>query len=164
AALVEAVEGVYAIDEVIDPRAAMAEAQAEAEAAAAAAADAQGGQAQSGQAQAPAEGQPVPLVVDGQPVPGVIVTAEGDTALLQFQFTKQVIELEPDTIDNTLEAARTPADKADIDDLPGSSLVGLPEVVGIGEVVGIAVAAIVLFITLGSIVAAGLPLLTAMVG
>ncbi|WP_110240031.1 MMPL family transporter [Nocardioides gilvus] len=156
AALAEAVEGVYGIDEVIDPRAAMAEA-------AAAQAEGPGPEAQQAQ-QAPIEGQPVPLVIDGQPVPGVIVTAEGDTALLQFQFTKQVIELEPDTIDNTVEAARTPAAEADIDVLPGSALVGLPEVVGIGEVVGIAVAAIVLFITLGSIVAAGLPLLTAMVG
>ncbi len=152
AALAEAAEGVYGVDEVVDPRALMAAAE-------------QPAQAQTADA-APAavEGQPTPLIVDGQPVPGVIVSSDGSTALMQFQFTKQVFELSADTIDNALEAATKPTESAGIEVLPGSTLQALPEVVGVGEIVGLAIAAIVLIVTLGSLVAAGLPLATAVVG
>ena len=41
---------------------------------------------------------------------------------------------------------------------------GMPEVVGPGEAVGLVVAAIVLFLMLGTLVGAGLPILTALIG
>ncbi|MTB88276.1 MMPL family transporter [Aeromicrobium senzhongii] len=108
--------------------------------------------------------QPVPLVVQDQLVPGVTISPKGDVAMAQFQFTKQTMDLPTGAIEETLDAAKAPLEGTDIEVLPGASLQEIPEVVGLGEVVGIVVAAIVLFLVLGSVVAAGLPLVTALLG
>lgn len=107
---------------------------------------------------------PGTLVVAGQPVLGVTVSADGRVALFQFQFHKQLFELPRGTIGDTVAAARRPAEQAGITVLPGATLQQIPEIVGVGEVIGLAVAAVVLIVTLGSLVAAGLPLVTALVG
>jgi RND superfamily putative drug exporter len=148
AAVAEAVAGIYAQDVVIDPAELLA---AERPAAA------PGGGAG---AQLP----PGTLVVDGRPVLGATVSPDGRIAILQFQFTKQVVELPADTVENTIAAAEGPTEPAGIRVLPGATLQTVPELVGVAEVVGLAVAAVVLLITLGSLVAAGLPLLTALLG
>ncbi|WP_313406867.1 MMPL family transporter [Aeromicrobium sp.] len=108
--------------------------------------------------------QPVPLVVQGELVPGVTIAPSGDVAMAQFQFTKQTTDLPAGVIEELVDAAEAPVDAADIEVLPGAALQELPEVVGIGEAIGIVVAAVVLFLVLGSVVAAGLPLLTALLG
>lgn len=108
--------------------------------------------------------QPVPLVVRGNLVPGVTIAPDGDVAMAQFQFTKQTMDLPAGSIEDLLDAAEAPVEAADIEVLPGSSLQELPEVAGIGEAVGLVIAAVVLVIVLGSVVAAGLPLLTALLG
>jgi RND superfamily putative drug exporter len=108
--------------------------------------------------------QPVPLVVEGQLVPGVTISPDGTVAMAQFQFKKQIIDLPVGSIEDILDAAEEPLSGTDIDVLPGSSLQELPEVAGAGEAVGIVVAAVVLFLVLGSVVAAGLPLATALLG
>lgn len=108
--------------------------------------------------------QPIPLVVDGQPVPGAVIAPDGQAVLFQFQFTKQTFELEDGTIDDVITAAEQPTEGSGISVYPGESLQGMPEIAGVGEAVGIAIAAVVLFIMLGSFVAAGLPLVTALVG
>jgi len=108
--------------------------------------------------------QPVPLAVQGQLVPGVVISPDGSVAMAQFQFTKQTIDLPAGAIEDVLDAAKEPLQGADIDVLPGASLQELPEVAGAGEVIGLVVAAIVLFLVLGSVVAAGLPLVTALLG
>lgn len=108
--------------------------------------------------------QPEMLMVDGQPLLGIDVSDDGSVAVFQFQMTEQIQDLPHGTVDGLLEAAGGPAEDAGVDVLPGGSLQEMPEVVGIGEVVGLGVAAVVLLITLGSLVAAGLPLLNAMVG
>lgn len=108
--------------------------------------------------------QPVPLVVQGQLVPGVTISPDGTVAMAQFQFQKQTIDLPAGAIEDLLDAAEEPLEAADIDVLPGASLQELPEVAGAGEVIGIVVAAVVLFLVLGSVVAAGLPLITALLG
>lgn len=41
---------------------------------------------------------------------------------------------------------------------------GVPEILGVGEIVGVAIAAIVLLVMLGSVIAAAIPLVTAIVG
>lgn len=190
AAFAEAADGVYALDKVIDPRKAMAAAEATAakeiaaeieqiateasiaamkegrdpEAAGRAAAAEAAKAADEQGARQLAEATKSAVVVDGEPVLGSVVSEDGRTALLQFQFTVQTAELSADEIDAVVNAASEPLEKLDVTVTPGSTLAGLPHLAGAGEAVGLAVAAIVLVITLGSIVAAGLPLATALLG
>ncbi|MFD9322731.1 MMPL family transporter [Streptomyces sp. NPDC060053] len=161
AALIAAVDAVYRHDHVIDARKVLAEELSKGEKspllrAQAAVAEA-AGQPTGGKA-------PIPLLQDGRPVPGVIVSADGSTALMQFQFDEQTYELPSGTIDSTVEAAEQQAERAHLDVLPSAAMLEIPEIVGAGEIVGVVVAAIVLLVTLGSVVAAGLPLVIALVG
>ncbi|UUU29927.1 MMPL family transporter [Streptomyces sp. CA-210063] len=160
-ALLAAVDAVYRHDHVIDTRKALAEEAAKGDSSPLA-------QAQAAVARAagqPSSGRtPVPLQLDGQPVPGVVVSADGSAALMQFQFDEQTYELPSGTVDSTVEAAEREATRGGLDVLPSASMMEIPEVIGAGEAVGVVVAAIVLLVTLGSVVAAGLPLVIALVG
>ncbi|MFD1860169.1 MMPL family transporter [Aeromicrobium camelliae] len=168
AALAEAAMNVYDNDSVVDPAELAASADPQAAAAQAAEQVQQVQQALQAREAGMELEQPLPLVAgtgpQAQPVPGMVIAPDGSVAMLQFQFTEQTFDLPTGTIDDVLEAAEEPTEAADISVLPGGSLQELPEVVGIGEVIGLGVAAVVLFVTLGSLVAAGLPLLTAIVG
>ncbi|MFJ8112657.1 MMPL family transporter [Streptomyces sp. NPDC096132] len=161
AALLTAVDAVYRHDHVVDTRKVLAQEAAKG-------ADSPLLQAQAAVAKAagkPASGPtPVPLRSDGQPVPGVFVSADDSTALMQFQFDEQTYELPSGTIDSTVEAAEQRAARGGLEVLPSASMMEIPEIVGVGEIAGVAVAALVLLITLGSVVAAGLPLVIALVG
>lgn len=110
----------------------------------------------------PPENAPAPLVVDGQPVPGVVISADGQTALYQFQFDQQTAALPTGTVENTVDAAEQAVANTDLEVLPSAAMAQVPEIVGVGEVIGVLIAALVLVITLGSSVAAGLPLATAL--
>ena len=57
----------------------------------------------------------------------------------------------------------TPVDGVDVD-FSSSIASGMPEVFGSGEAIGLVVAAIVLFVMLGTLVGAGLPIITALLG
>ncbi|WAU82134.1 MMPL family transporter [Streptomyces sp. Qhu-G9] len=161
AALIAAVDAVYRHAHVIDAREILAEELSKGEKsplmrAQAAVAEAAG---QPTGAKAPA-----PLLQDGRPVPGVVVSSDGSTALMQFQFDEQTYELPSGTIDSTVQAAKRQAEHGRLDVLPSAAMLEIPEIVGVGEIVGVVVAAIVLLVTLGSVVAAGLPLVIALVG
>ncbi|MEU2916495.1 MMPL family transporter [Streptomyces massasporeus] len=162
AALLAAVDAVYGHDHVVDPRRALARELAKG-------AKSPLLQAQTAVAQAagqPAGDRPPVALQDdgGRPVPGVIVSADGYTALMQFQFDQQTYELPAGTIESTVRAAQRQADRAHLDVLPSASMMELPEIMGVGEVAGVVVAAVVLLVTLGSLVAAGLPLVIALMG
>ncbi|MEV5845493.1 MMPL family transporter [Streptomyces sp. NPDC051985] len=161
AALLAAVDAVYRHDHVIDVRKALA-----AEAAKGAKSPLLRAQrAVAGAAGEPASGKaPVPLTVQGRAVPGVAVSADGRTALMQFQFDEQTYELPSGTIDSTVAAAERQAARGGLRVLPSASMMEIPEIIGAGEIVGVGVAAVVLLITLGSIAAAGLPLVIALIG
>jgi putative drug exporter of the RND superfamily len=105
-----------------------------------------------------------PLVVDSVPVPSVLVSADGSTALFQFQFDEQVASLPAGTVDNIIEHAEAHEGQAGLQILPGESLKENEIPLGAGEVIGLVIAGVVLTITLGSLVAGGLPLLTGLVG
>ncbi|MBS4103074.1 MMPL family transporter [Tsukamurella paurometabola] len=107
---------------------------------------------------------PTPFVVNGAPVPGVVVSADGRVALMQFQFDQQTFELPGGTVDETVDAAKEAVDDTGIQVLPSATMLQIPELIGIGEVIGVLIAAVVLIMTLGSVVAAGLPLVTALTG
>ena len=104
------------------------------------------------------------MLVDGAPVPGVLVSADGQVALFQFQFTVASTSLTDDDVSSVLEVVERAEQGTGMTVLPSDSLEALEIPVGIGEVIGLAVAALVLVLTLGSLTAAGLPLITALVG
>lgn len=161
-AIANAVKEVYALDLVLNP------ADFAAEAAAAAGAD-----GEAAQAAAAAAGQDAaveapqapygPLMIDGVPVPGMLIASDGSVALFQFQFEVQQTAVPEDLKTAVIEAVESSEAGTGISALPGDTLAPLPGT-GATEAIGIVIAAIVLFVTLGSLVAAGLPLLVAMVG
>ena len=172
AALAQAAGAVYGNDLVVDPAEQAAAAAKQAEQAGPEAAQALKAQqeaaqkaAQEAAAQAAAGGdQPRPLVVGGQPVPGILLSSGGDVALFQFQLKEQVQDLPEGATEGVVEAAGTAAEKAGISALPSESLEKLEPPVGATEGFGLIIAALVLVLTLGSLRAAGLPLVTALVG
>lgn len=105
-----------------------------------------------------------PLLVDGAPVPGVLVAKDGSVAMLQMQFTSQVDALPAGTTDQVVDIAETAVADTGVTVLPSDSLDAMHPPIGGHETIGLVVALLVLFITLGSLWAAGLPILTALTG
>ncbi|MFS0726830.1 MMPL family transporter [Paenibacillus sp. 1P07SE] len=116
-------------------------------------------------AEMPAEMPPyMPLMIDGMPVPGMLIATDGSVGLFQFQFTVQQNSLPPGVTDEVIDAITVVEDGTGITALPSDSL-KVPEIpIGSHEIIGLAVAAVVLIMTLGSLVAAGLPIVIALVG
>lgn len=155
-----AVNDVYNLDYVINPIELAAEAGASTSGTAQGSASAQGnGSEQAATGEIPPYG---PLMVNGVPVPGVMLASDGSVALFQFQFTVQQMSLPESVPDSVIDAVMA-VEQTGITALPSDSLSTKPSI-GSTEAIGIVVAAIVLFMTLGSVVAAGLPLLTALMG
>ncbi|MFI9492937.1 MMPL family transporter [Streptomyces halstedii] len=91
------------------------------------------------------------------------VSEDGSTAYVSVSYKVNAMELTDatrDSLEDTGEAARSDGMTVEIG---GDALQVIPET-GATEVIGVAVAAVVLVITFGSLIAAGLPLLTALVG
>ncbi|WP_330288610.1 MMPL family transporter [Streptomyces sp. NBC_00576] len=92
------------------------------------------------------------------------VSKDGSVAYTSVKYKLPGMELADSTKD-ALEKAGDEARATGLTvDVGGDALQAASEPGAIGEAVGIAIAALVLVITLGSIVAAGLPLLTAIIG
>ncbi|MET9854475.1 MMPL family transporter [Streptomyces sp. NPDC006450] len=91
------------------------------------------------------------------------VSQDGSTAYVSVKYKVSGMELTDATREALTES--TTAAKADglNVQIGGDALQAAPET-GSGEIIGIAIAAIVLVITFGSLIAAGLPLLTALIG
>ncbi|AZM61767.1 MULTISPECIES: MMPL family transporter [unclassified Streptomyces] len=97
------------------------------------------------------------------PYEGGGVSEDGTIAYASVTYDVSGMELEESTRE-ALEAAAEDAREAGLTvEIGGDALQAVPET-GSAEIIGIAVAAVVLVITLGSLLAAGLPLLTALVG
>ncbi|MFI1357344.1 MMPL family transporter [Streptomyces sp. NPDC020898] len=92
------------------------------------------------------------------------VSQDGTVAYTSVKYTLPGMELSESTKD-ALEAAGDDARATGLTvDVGGDALQAASEPAMMGEIIGIAIAAVVLVITLGSLVAAGLPLLTAIIG
>ncbi|MGC5398907.1 MMPL family transporter [Streptomyces sp. DT20] len=103
----------------------------------------------------------VASVVD--PYTGNAVSKNGSTAYVSVTYKVNSMELTDATRD-ALEDAGEAAQKTGMTvEIGGDALQVMPET-GATEVIGIALAAVVLVITFGSLIAAGLPLLTALIG
>ena len=88
----------------------------------------------------------------------------GDGARGAIALTKQSHNLDPDERDAILAVLES-ATLTDMEVYAGAEITqDVSEVVGASEGIGVIVAAIVLFIALGTVIAAGLPLLTALIG
>jgi RND superfamily putative drug exporter len=156
AAIAKAVQDVYSLDRVVNP-AALAPASGGDAAPAASTAEAPPAAATT----APSIG---PLMVDGTPVSGVLVSADGSVGLFQFQFTEQIQSLPAGVTDSVIAAVNNAGTDTGITVLPSDSLQAMELPMGTNEIVGLVVAALVLIMTLGSLTAAGLPLATALIG
>ncbi|WP_406372536.1 MMPL family transporter [Streptomyces sp. NBC_00647] len=91
------------------------------------------------------------------------VSKDGSVAYASVKYEVSGMELK-DASKDALNAAAQDARKAGLTvEVGGDALQATPET-GSTEVIGIAIAAVVLVITFGSLIAAGLPLLTALIG
>ncbi|MET7716454.1 MMPL family transporter [Streptomyces sp. NPDC005407] len=97
------------------------------------------------------------------PYTGKAVSKDGSTAYVSVSYKVSSMELTDETRE-ALEKTGTEARDAGLTvEIGGDALQTVPET-GVGEVIGVGIAAVVLVITFGSLVAAGLPLLTAIIG
>ncbi|MGK3940874.1 RND superfamily putative drug exporter [Streptomyces canus] len=92
------------------------------------------------------------------------VSKDGTVAYASVRYDAPAMELKDATRDALEKTADEARDTGLTVDVGGDVLQAEPETGAIGEAIGLAVAAVVLVITLGSLVAAGLPLLTAIIG
>ncbi|MFB8376030.1 MMPL family transporter [Paenibacillus taichungensis] len=158
AAMMKAVNEVYGLKDVINPADYAAEASSSG-------ASADMAQAANMQQSATASPPPYgPLMVDGLPVPGVLLSSDGKVALFQFQFTIEQSAITQDVFDSVIDSVMSAQQGTNITVLPGETLKTVAIGVGSAEIIGLIIAVIVLLITLGSVVAAGLPLVTALLG
>ncbi|MEA5153500.1 MMPL family transporter [Raineyella sp.] len=132
----------------------------------------------TGPAQSPAGGRPgqkpspadqekmlqQALLQQGMLAPGVLVSADGSVALMQIQFTQQVEDLPAGVVDDVVGIATHRADATGLTALPTESLKPQKPPLGGHEALGLLVAGLVLVLTLGSLSAAGLPLVTGIIG
>ena len=89
---------------------------------------------------------------------------DGSAAMAPVTFTEPQMAVTTATKDALVATFKdAPVDGVSVD-FSSSIASELPALVGPGELVGLAVAAIVLFMLLGTLVAAGLPILTALIG
>ncbi|MFF0277984.1 MULTISPECIES: MMPL family transporter [unclassified Streptomyces] len=97
------------------------------------------------------------------PYTGQAVSRDGSTAYVSVAYKVNAMELTDGTREALTEAGHDAQGKGLTVEVGGDALQTMPET-GAGEIVGVVIAGIVLVITFGSLVAAGLPLLTAIIG
>ncbi|GGN62539.1 membrane protein [Streptomyces albiflavescens] len=107
------------------------------------------------------DGSEVTSVTD--PFKAKAVSKDGSIAYAQVKYEVSGMELKDSSKDALKETAQEARAAGLTVEVGGDALQATPET-GSTEVIGIAVAAVVLVITFGSLIAAGLPLLTALIG
>lgn len=91
------------------------------------------------------------------------ISADGTTGLITVQFSKAAEEL-PKATTEAYDEVGAAGRAAGLEVAPGGGIVGSVPEIGATEAVGVAIAAVILVITFGSLLAAGMTLLTALVG
>ncbi|MET8008914.1 MMPL family transporter [Streptomyces sp. NPDC005271] len=91
------------------------------------------------------------------------VSKDGSTAYILTSYKVNALELKDAAKDGLKEAGEKARKSGLTVEIGGDALQEMPET-GSTEIIGIAISAVVLAITFGSLVAAGLPLLTALIG
>src|SRR3954468_10694567 len=105
----------------------------------------------------------VPEVIGAvDPFTSKAISPDGSTGLISVQFDKPADELSHESSDGY--DGLSGLSNGDLQVVPGGQIkAGIPEI-GATEVIGVAVAAVVLVVTFGSLVAAGMTLVTALLG
>jgi RND superfamily putative drug exporter len=93
-----------------------------------------------------------------------LVSEDGSTALVPVQFTGSQMEVSTNTQHAVIDTFESTAIPGVAVDFSSSLTLSVPNILGPGELVGVLIAAIVLFIMLGTLVGAGLPIVTALLG
>ena len=109
-----------------------------------------------------ADGSEVTSVAD--PYKANAVSKNGTVAYVSVKYDVSGMELKDASRDALENAAKDARNAGLTVEIGGDALQAGAEPGAAGEIVGLAIAAVVLVITLGSLVAAGLPLLTAIIG
>ncbi|MFD3790080.1 MMPL family transporter [Streptomyces cyaneofuscatus] len=91
------------------------------------------------------------------------VSQDGSTAYISVSYKVNSMELTDATTDSLKDAGKDAQDSGMKVEIGGDALQVMPHT-GAAEIIGVAIAAVVLVITFGSLIAAGLPLLTALIG
>ncbi|MEU9575980.1 MMPL family transporter [Streptomyces chilikensis] len=116
-----------------------------------------------------------PVVKDAAAIPGVVaamdpfqmqsVSRDGRHALVQVQFKDEIADITDEQRDAYAELPETyDGEGGTVRVEVGGELAQTPPEIGSTEAIGVAIAAVVLVITFGSLVAAGMTLLNALVG
>lgn len=108
-------------------------------------------------------GQPKVAMVTSPFATGAI-SPDGRTALANVAYAMPSAELTEEDRDLLADALAPVEDAGVAVEIGGSAATGQPEPGGLSEAIGLLVAAVTLTVTFGAMVAAGLPLLTAVVG
>ncbi|MHB9861126.1 MMPL family transporter [Streptomyces sp. YIM S03343] len=106
-------------------------------------------------------GSEVASVAD--PYQAMAISRDGTVAYASVKYKVTGLELTDATRNALKKAAQNARDTGLTVELGGDALKTIPET-GAGEVVGVVIAAVVLIVTFGSLLAAGLPLVTALIG
>ncbi|WP_030581781.1 MMPL family transporter [Streptomyces anulatus] len=91
------------------------------------------------------------------------VSQNGSTAYISVSYKVNSMELTDKTTDALKDAGKDARNSGMKVEIGGDALQVMPHT-GAAEIIGVAIAAVVLVITFGSLIAAGLPLLTALIG
>ncbi|WP_350348305.1 MMPL family transporter [Agromyces sp. G08B096] len=93
-----------------------------------------------------------------------VVSEDGSTALVNVAFTEPRLELPEESKQAVIDHFESePIDGVEVS-FSTDIAQGVPQIVGVGEVVGVVFAAVVLLVMLGSLIAASLPIVTAILG
>ncbi|KQR51265.1 RND transporter [Leifsonia sp. Leaf336] len=93
-----------------------------------------------------------------------MVSSDGSTALVNVAFTKPRLELSEDAKQAVIDHFESTKVEGVTVSFSTDIAQGVPQIVGVGEAVGVVFAAIVLIVVLGSVIAAALPIVTALFG
>ncbi|MFD3529974.1 MMPL family transporter [Streptomyces sp. NPDC058664] len=103
------------------------------------------------------------IVSVADPYAAQAVSRDGSTAYVSVAYKVNAMELTDETREALTRAGQNAQGKGLTVEVGGDALQTMPAT-GAGEIVGVVIAGIVLVLTFGSLVAAGLPLLTAIIG
>ncbi|MEV6245805.1 MMPL family transporter [Streptomyces sp. NPDC051742] len=103
------------------------------------------------------------IVSVADPYTAKAVSQNGSTAYVSVAYKVNAMELTDETREALTQAGENAQGKGLTVEVGGDALQTMPAT-GAGEIVGVIIAGIVLVMTFGSLVAAGLPLLTAIIG
>ena len=93
-----------------------------------------------------------------------VVSEDGSTALVNVAFTEPRMELQEESKNAVIDHFESEQVDGTRVSFSSDLAQAVPQLIGAGEIVGVAFAAIILLVMLGSVLAAALPLVTALVG